>query len=70
MIGNYSKPARDPRFGELDTLIAEENSRKNRPLTEAEKTEPQIERDARRKREFAERALARRALRVPGIRRV
>lgn len=74
MIGNYSEPARDPRFDELDILIAEQNRlakqmrpRKNQKmnpplLTEAEHTQKGIERAARLKREAGERMRARKLL--------
>jgi hypothetical protein len=68
MIIDCSKPVWDPRFAELDTLIAESNRRKNRVLTGAEQTEAHIEHIALLKRQTAQRALARRALRVVNVR--
>jgi hypothetical protein len=71
MIGNYSKPAWDPRFGELDTLIGEENRRhkksKNRvTITDAEHTQRQIEHTARVKHAIGARAHAKKKLLAPG----
>jgi hypothetical protein len=82
MIGNHPKPARDPRFGELDILIAEQNliadqsrhqkNQKTNPplLTEAEQAQRVIERAARLKRETRERLEARKELLVAGVRRI
>ena len=55
-MANYSKPSWDPRFGELDTLIAQQNRREKKSknlitITDAEHTQPQIEHTAHVKRE-------------------
>jgi hypothetical protein len=71
MIGNYSKPSWDPRFGELDTLIAEQNRREKNSgnlvtITDAERTQRHIEHTARLKREGNARAQASNRLLEPG----
>jgi hypothetical protein len=78
---DYSKPARDPRFGELDTLIAararlngiaekrhlQDVKNRIRPMLTETEQEQCNERRARLKREADERARIRASMRSPGI---
>ena len=70
MIGSYSKPSWDPRFGELDNLIAKQNRQEKKSknlvtITDAEHTQRQIEHTARVKREVGARAQAKKKLLAP-----
>ena len=76
MNSDYSTPERDPRFKELDDLIAEQKrysgTRKTNSshLTEVEQAQQDMERRAKLKREAEESARARKKLLMPGIRRI
>jgi hypothetical protein len=71
MIDDYSRPWWDPRFAELDNLIAEQDrkEKKNKNLvtdSDAEHTELQIEHIARVKREIGARARVKKKLLTRG----
>ena len=71
MIGDYSKPSWDPRFGELDNLIAQQNRQEKKSknlvtITDAEHTQRQIEHTARVKHAIGARAHAKKKLLAPG----